>query len=79
MLNRLWDMTGHSAKSGWQINIRTYNIIPEDSLAFQYILYNNIEGLQDLFKKGKASPFDVNTFGYTLLCVRQEYSFSFKC
>ncbi|EPE31420.1 Ankyrin repeat-containing protein [Glarea lozoyensis ATCC 20868] len=73
ILNRLWDITGHSAENGWQINIRTYNIIPDKSLAFQYIFRENIEGLRGLFEKREASPFDADASGATLLCHAAYY------
>ena len=72
ILNRFWEISGHNAENGWKISIRTYNIIPDNSLTFRYTFEGNIEGLKDLFGKGEASPYDATTSGNTLLFVGRE-------
>jgi hypothetical protein len=78
ILNRFWEMSGHNAENGWKISIRTYSIIPYNSLTLGYIRKGNIEGLKDLFGKGEASPYDADISGGTLLFVGRECLFTLK-
>jgi hypothetical protein len=75
ILNRFWEISGHNAENGWKISIRTYNIIPYNSLTYRYTVEGNMEGLKDLFSKGEASPYDATTHGHTLLFVGRECLF----
>lgn len=49
--------------------LRTFNVIPNDSLVIKYIARNDILGVQRLFTEGKASPLDVDSNGFSLLSV----------
>lgn len=69
LTNRAWELCCYQASSGWNVTIRTYNIIPDDSDAFNFAISGNVSGLQKLFMTGKASPFDVTCYGTTLLDV----------
>ncbi|KAK3178386.1 hypothetical protein OEA41_000521 [Lepraria neglecta] len=53
--------------------IKTFNVIPEDSEVFQLIAGDDLQGLRGLFDSGKASPFDVDSHGYSLLAVSCVY------
>lgn len=49
--------------------IRVLNVVPSTSEAFKYARVNDVEGLQRLFADRKASPFDYNEEGNSLLAV----------
>ena len=69
--HRLWRLRYLKSLSGWTLCFQTYNVIPEDSLAFVYIEENNVKELQELFSRKEASPFDCDPEGTTLLLVRR--------
>ena len=71
--HRLWRLRYSKSLSGWTLCFRTYNVIPKDSLAFVYIEENNVKGLQELFSRKEASPFDCHPSGKTLLLVRMTF------
>lgn len=58
------------SRSGWNINLRTYNIVPCGSLVIELARRGDVRGLLDLFAGGQASPFDVGEDGRSLLSVR---------
>jgi len=64
------DVEFAKSRSGWNINLRTYNIIPSGSLVFGLAREGDVRGLLDLFAGGQASPFDVDEIGRSLLSVR---------
>jgi len=83
-MNWAWDVEFCKSRSGWNINLRTYNIIPSGSLVFELAGEGDVKGLLDLFAGGQASPFDVDEYGCSLLTVRyhrnlQPYKLSYNC
>ena len=71
--HRLWRLRTHKSLAGWTLRLQAYNIIPKDSLAFVYVGENNVKGLQELFSRKEASPFDCDPSGTTLLIVRKTF------
>lgn len=69
LINRIWEIQGMRARKGWTFTISSYNIVPSDSLVLQHARLGNLQGLQDLFSKNLASPFDRNEYGLTVLHV----------
>jgi len=69
LINRAWEIQYMKARKGWNFNLSIYNIVPHNSLVFQYATSGNLEGLRDLFKSGLASPFDMDMNGFTVLHV----------
>jgi hypothetical protein len=69
LVNKVWEFQAMRARQGWDINISTYNIVPDNSLVFLFARSGNIRGLQELFRSGLASPFDRNECGFTVLHV----------
>ncbi|CZR68075.1 uncharacterized protein PAC_17974 [Phialocephala subalpina] len=68
LINRAWEAEGRRARSGWNFNILTYNILSsKDALVFGYAQNGPLSKLQDLFKERLASPFDTDEYGHTLL------------
>jgi hypothetical protein len=49
--------------------LRAYNIVPSDSPILEYVQQGNIGEVQKLFEKRKASPYDRDPYGFTLLDV----------
>ncbi|KAK7419180.1 hypothetical protein QQX98_003520 [Neonectria punicea] len=49
--------------------IRDLNIVPSSSETFLFVRENNVRGLRKLFSEGKASSFDYDQQGNSLLCV----------
>ena len=49
--------------------VRALNIVPDSSEVFQYTRNNDVEALQKLFAEKKASPYDYNENGESLLDV----------
>ena len=58
----------HSAK-GWDFTIATTRPVPDDSLVFDLCKAGSVEGVKALFKRGEASPMDIDSRGYTPLHV----------
>jgi len=50
--------------------IETFNVVPHDSEIIHCVSRNDVRGVQSLFDAGKASPLDVDPFGFSLLSVR---------
>ena len=69
LINRAWRIQAIKARSGWTFRPRTYNEIPEDSIVFQLIKEDDVKGLQELFVRNEASPFDCRSNGFTVLHV----------
>ena len=69
LVNRVWRLRAMKAMSGWTFCCQAYNVIPRDALAFVYARQNNVNGLQDLFGRNLAFPFDCDDSGWTLLYV----------
>jgi len=66
-MNWTWDVEFCRSRSGWNVNLRIYNIIPSGSLVFELAGEGDVRGLLDLFAEGQASPFDVDEDGGSLL------------
>lgn len=69
LINKAWEARSIKACSGWTFHLRIHNILPYDSKAFEYARVGNVKGLQTLFERREASPFDRTEGGYTLLHV----------
>lgn len=54
---------------GWNFCPRTYNVISSDSPVFKFVENNDVKGLQALFFRMEASPFDCDDHGLPLLNV----------
>lgn len=69
LVSRIWEMRAVRSSLGWTFCPRTYNVVPSDSPVFISIERNDVKGLQELFIKMEASPFDCNEFDQTPLVV----------
>ena len=70
LTNRTWRIRAAKTSFDWSFSPRTYNIIPENSAVFVLAQRNDVKGLQSLFGKREASPFDCNEYDFTPLIVR---------
>ena len=70
LTNRTWRIRVAKTSFDWSFSPRAYNIIPQNSAVFRYALNNDVKGLQSLFGKREASPFDCDDEDYTPLSVR---------
>ncbi|KAF5985589.1 hypothetical protein FBULB1_2798 [Fusarium bulbicola] len=52
---------------GWTYNFRVYNVVPYKSDIIQRILNGDRAGVLELFRNRKASPFDKDEYGHSLL------------
>ncbi len=70
LINRAWQIQASKAMCGWNFSLRTSNVIRRDSPVFDIARNGDIEDLKTLFSNGKASPFDCDENGWTILHVR---------
>ncbi len=71
LMSRAWEVQAFKAISGWTFRPRTYNVIDRRSSLFEYARDGHIEGIHELFRDKKASPYDCDPAGFTALHVRQ--------
>ena len=69
LVNRVWEMRAVKSSFGWIFCPRTYTIVPKNSPVFNFAHDNNVEGLQELFSKMEASPYDCDERHITPLIV----------
>ncbi|KAI9735408.1 MAG: hypothetical protein M1818_006414 [Claussenomyces sp. TS43310] len=67
LVRRAWEIQAVRTRNVWNINILSYNVISEQSAVFEYTRLNNVEGVKALFSERRASPFDRDVHGQTLL------------
>ncbi|KAI9697800.1 MAG: hypothetical protein M1836_004476 [Candelina mexicana] len=48
-------------------NLRVSPVVPTNALVFEFAASGNVEGMRTLFRKGLASPWDMDADGYTPL------------
>jgi hypothetical protein len=70
LTNRTLEICGYKTPAGWDFSIQSYNVIPSDSLIFQLAGCGEVAQIQEMFDNGKASPFDQNETGLSVLDVR---------
>jgi len=69
------------AEAGWKFAMTAYRVVPDRSELPNFIINNNLRGLQEFFKQKKASPFDKIEFRwsrtqFTLLEVSELYPYN---
>lgn len=57
------------AAQGLTHQIRTFRTVPDDSLIFEFCREGNLDGIRSLLRRKEASPWDVNSKGWTPLYV----------
>lgn len=67
--SRRFEMRWNKSCQGWNQSFRTYRIVSYDADVFHLSMEGDVEGLQQLFEKGLASPFEVDPDGRTPLHV----------
>lgn len=67
---RRWAFEMSKVSQSWDHALRVYNVIPRDSLPFNYARAGDVAGLRVMFDAKLASPFDIECRrGQTLLHV----------
>lgn len=66
----VYEFLSAPAIAGWTYSYRVYNVIPEGSEIIKKIECGDIVGVRQMFSSRKASPFDRNASGESLLYVR---------
>jgi hypothetical protein len=64
-----WEVCCYKAKSGWMFTAQAYRVVPDDSPIMKFARSGDVRGIQELFKKNMASPYDRRTGGETVLDV----------
>jgi hypothetical protein len=66
---KVWEFYTAKAQNEWAFRFRTYNIISESLLIFEYAEKGNVDGLKSLLQCNQASVFDCDDTGRTVLHV----------
>lgn len=71
-ISMVLQLEGMRGTLGFELRFRTYNIVPQDCDIFTCCNLGDLDGMQKLISDGKASPFDQEPDGATLLhaCCR---------
>lgn len=72
LTGRIWDIAAVRSQSALTLNLQQWNVIPGDSSIFGYCMSGKVCAVRDMIGTGKASMFDVDPFGQTLLDVSLE-------
>jgi hypothetical protein len=51
LTSQVWEIFNFKARNTWALNLRVYNVVPRDSLVFDFIQTDNIEGIKTLFSR----------------------------
>ena len=79
LIDKAWSLQILRASSGWTFKPRTYNMVSNKSLIFDYARQGDVNSLQELFSNRKASPFDCSDYGWTALHVRDPNAETCHC
>lgn len=73
--HQIWSLSMSRSQSCWGIQLRTYNIVDDDSLIIYHCRNGNLSEVQKLFQTGKATPWDVTRTEQesSLLIVKQSF------
>ncbi|KAK2753517.1 hypothetical protein FQN54_007907 [Arachnomyces sp. PD_36] len=69
---KVWEVYTAKSQVEWAFRMRIYNIIPCDSLIFQYAKDGNVDGLKYLLHHEQRSIFDCDSEGQNALCKATE-------
>ena len=69
-ISRAIELYESQAQAGWDFRIQVYNVVPSESPVFRMAGVGDVAGIRELFIAGKASPFDRDENGLTVLDVR---------
>jgi hypothetical protein len=59
----------YKVNSGWMFTAQAYRVVPRNSPIIQLAKDGNVRGIQELFEKKLASPYDKTSDGFTVLDV----------
>lgn len=64
---KYWELLTQQTCAGWQINLTSFNMVPWESDVMEFARCNNWNGICELFREGRASPYDYDPDGGTLI------------
>lgn len=70
---RRFELDLKRSRQGWDVMLRCYNIVPYEATIFKHCVNGDIVGIQELFRGGLASPFDMDIDNRTALHVGNLY------
>lgn len=65
----IYEIESNPTFGGWMYNFRTYNVVPDNSEIISRVHKGDRDGVLELFRTRKASPFDRDKDGASLLIV----------
>lgn len=68
-LSRIWQISLDRTPAGWDVKLCTWNVRPMNEAVFILCFKGDLLGVQKLIEDGKASYYDVDEGGETLLSV----------
>lgn len=74
LLPRRYQIRSRRQYRGWNYHIRAYHIVPTTAPVFKLCMEGDINGLQNIFTSGLATPFDVDRDGASTLHVSMPHS-----
>ena len=75
LINRIYCFRASWASCGWDVRTRVYNVVRKDSKVFWCASQDDVQGLQELFNRREATPFDCDKNGFTPLhvCITDDF------
>ncbi|CAM1504351.1 Fc.00g019420.m01.CDS01 [Cosmosporella sp. VM-42] len=67
MSQKIYELQYSPTMCGWTHNFRAYNIVPRNADIIKRVRNGDKNGVLELFYSGKASPYDRDSRGYSLL------------
>lgn len=67
---KIWDAAITISQFGWNFDIRSYNLVDEESPIFYFCKIGDLATVQDLLQNGKAGLLDVRIDRYSARDVR---------
>lgn len=67
--NKVWDISLQTAAGDWQLNLRTWNVVPMGAPIFTLCSEGDLPGVRDLLSSGRATLRDRTDTQATILSV----------
>lgn len=68
-MRTVWQLSAYRAYTGWDLNIRAYNVRPSDAPIFGFVQRGDLVHTRKLLERKMASPFDIDDLSINLLQV----------
>ncbi|EEU38239.1 uncharacterized protein NECHADRAFT_77012 [Fusarium vanettenii 77-13-4] len=67
ILQKTWDFQFYRSYDGWKFQLKNWNIRPDDSPVFEFVVEGRTDLILELFNTNEASLYDVTEDGETLI------------